>query len=100
MIKFTRTFMRPHTEAEWYTPSAAFSAWIQENYINTGLCTKFREMTYADSSKLVMTLESNWSDDTDLASIASQSEWADELALEIEHNTAWEIILLNKDLIN
>ena len=100
MKSYTRTFMRPHTEAEWYKPSATFLAWIQENYIDTGICTKFREMTYTDSSKLVMVLESNWNDDTDVANIASQAEWANELALEIEHNTAWEIILLNKDLVS
>jgi len=100
MKTFTRTFMRPHTEAEWYTPSATFLAWIQENYIDTGICTKFREATFADSSKLVTTLTSSWSDDVDVANIASQAEWANELALEIEHNTAWEIILLNKDSIN
>ena len=100
MKTYTRTFMRPHTEADWYNPSAAFSAWIQENYIDTGICTKFREATFADSSKLVMTLASSWSDDADLVSIHSRSEWADELALEIEHNDAWEIILLNKDLVN
>lgn len=100
MKTYTRTFMRPHTEAEWYTPSATFLAWIQENYIDTGLCTKFREATFADFSKLVTTLTSSWSDDADLASIVSRSEWADELALEIEHNTGWEIILLDKDSIN
>ena len=100
MKTFTRTFMRPHTEAEWYTPSATFLAWVRETYIDTGLCTKFREATFADSSKLIITLESSWSDDADLVSIQSRSELANELALEIEHNTAWEIILLNKDPVN
>ena len=100
MKTFTRTFMRPHSEAEWYKPSAKFSAWIQKNYIDTGLCTKFREATFVDSNKLVMTLESQWSDDADLVSIHDQPEWTNELALEIEHNIAWEIVLLNKDSIN
>jgi hypothetical protein len=100
MKTFTRTFLRPHTDAEWYTPTATFRAWIQENYIDTGLCTKFREATYSDTNKLVMTLESAWSDDADLLNILQQPEWAVELALEIEHNISWEIILLNKDEIN
>lgn len=92
--------MRPHTEAEWYTPTAAFTAWMQESYIDTGMCTKFREMTYNDSSKLVMTLESEWADDVDVITIVAQPEWAKELALEIEHNTGWEIVLLDKTNID
>jgi hypothetical protein len=97
---FTRTFLRPHTDAEWYTPRESFRAWVQENYIDTGLCIKFREVTYSDTNKLVMTLESQWSDDADLVSIYNQPEWAEELALEIEHHTVWEITLLNKDPIS
>lgn len=98
MRKYTRTFMRPHTEAEWYTPTAAFTAWVKENYIDTGMCTQFRKIT--DSNKLVMVLESEWNDAVDLVNIASQAEWFDELELEIEHNTAWEIKILHKDTIN
>jgi hypothetical protein len=97
---FTRTFLRPHIDAEWYTPTAAFRARIQENYIDTGLCTKFREATYSDTNKLVMTLESNWSDEADLPNILQRPEWAAELALEIDHNIAWEIVLLNKDNVS
>jgi hypothetical protein len=97
MKTFTRTFLRPYEDAEWYVPSAAFLAWIQENYIDTGLCTKFREATYSDTNKLVMTLESIWSDDADLSTISQRPEWLDELVLEIEHNTAWQIELLGID---
>jgi hypothetical protein len=100
MKTYTRTFLRPHTDAEWYTPSATFRAWVQENYIDTGLCIKFRELTYSDTNKLVMTLESSWSDDADLVSIHSRPKWAEELALEMDHNNAWEISLLHKDEIN
>ena len=98
MKSFKRTFMRPHTDAEWYTPTAAFTAWVKENYIDTEMCTQFREMTFSDSSKLVMTLESKWA--VDITAIVAQPEWAKELALEIEHNTGWEIVLLHKDTIN
>ena len=101
MKVYKRNFMRPHTEAPWYTASDAFEAWIKTNYIDTGKCTQWREMTYDDSSKLTMTLSSTWDENqVDLDSLTSQNEWVLETETEVQHNEDWGIILVSKGVID
>ena len=94
MKTYKRNFIRPHTDAPWYTPSDEFTAWIKETYIDTGKCTKWREMTYDDDTKLTMTLESNLTDDMNM-SIVSESIWQVSQEEEVQHNTDWGIIVLS-----
>ncbi len=96
-MKYSKTFMRPHTDAEWYTPSDEFKAWIKTNYIDTGLCTEWRAMEYTDSSELVMKITSTFVDDSgiDLEAEVLKQEWVDNLTSEKEWNEAWEIVCLS-----
>ena len=91
MKVYKRNFMRPHTDAPWFTPSDKFKTWIKTNYEDTGKCTKFREMSYDDSSELTMTLESHWDDSSasDMANILASSEWQESLT-----NTVFIVFLL------
>ena len=98
MKVYKRNFMRPHTDAPWFTPSDKFKTWIKTNYEDTGKCTKFREMSYDDSSELTMTLESHWDDSSasDMTNILASSEWQESLEEEKQHNTDWGIILISQ----
>ena len=96
-MRYSKTFMRPHTEADWYTPTDEFKAWIQTNYIDTNLCSEWRTMTYTDSSNLVMKITSVYADDAgvDLEAEMAKQEFVDNLAVEKEWNEAWEIVCLS-----
>lgn len=98
MKKFTRIFIRPHTEVEFYQPRQSFLDHMQATYIDTGKCTKFREVNYKDDNKLVIEYISEWTDDSDLNWATTDSVWAAESALELEWNAACEILLLDKQL--
>lgn len=96
-MKYSKTFMRPHTDAEWYTPSAEFMAWVKENYIDTGLLFEWRVREYTDSSELVMKETSTYADDKgiDLEQEVLKQPWVDNLTAEKAWNEAWEIVCLN-----
>lgn len=93
---FTRVFVRPTTEYDWYQSSDDFKKTIQEKYIDTGLCLKFRERTYNDDSKLVVTETTEWSDDADLKIIRQDPIWLDDMAYMNAYYDYVGIILLEK----
>ena len=96
-MKYSKTFMRPHTDAEWYTPSDEFKAWVKKTYIDTGLLTEWRKREYTDSSELVMKETSTYVDGlgTDLEAEVLKQPWVDNLKAEKAWNEAWEIVCLN-----
>ena len=95
---YKRNFMRPHTDAPWYIPRDEFTAWVKEKYIDTGKCSKWREMSYDDSSELTMTLESVWDDSITVEEVTSQPMWVESTESEIQHNTDWGIILVSQGM--
>lgn len=97
MKRFTRVFIRPHTEVDFYKPSDAFLQHIQDAYISTGKCTKFREATFKDQGKLVLELVSEWSDEILEDIVENDKMWANVIAEELEYNMACEIVLAHKD---
>jgi hypothetical protein len=98
MKRFTRVFIRPHTEVDFYKPSDTFLQHIQDTYIATGKCTKFREATFKDQGKLVLELVSEWDDEISESIADNDPVWAANYAIELEYNTACEIILAHKEL--
>ena len=100
MAIYSKTFMRPHTDAEWYTPSDEFKAWSKSDYLDTGKCLSWRVMEYTDSSQLVMKIKSTWADDKglDLEEEMAKDQWQNNLTAEKEWNEAWEIVCLNHGL--
>jgi len=98
MKRFTRQFIRPHTEVEFYAPQQSFLDHIQEIAIDTGLCTKFREASFLDDSKLVIQYVSEWVDSVDLNDVTNDAEWMAEQARELEYNTACEIVCISRTM--
>jgi len=96
MKRYTRVFIRPHNEVEFYTPQASFMSHIQSTYIDTGKCTKFREATWKDEDQLVIQLVSEWSDDMTIEQAEGDAVWSAERDRELEYNTACEIICLER----
>jgi len=106
-IVFRRRFIRPHTDVEFYAVSDEFRAHMQSTYIDTGMCSKFREKTFVDSSKLILQIESVWDDTIEAVDVSKLTDladhdplWAAENAKEIEYNAACEIVLVHKELVN
>lgn len=100
MKKFTRIFIRPHTEVDFYQPSKEFLDHMQTTYIDTGKCLKLRERSYKDANELVLELISEWTDESDPNWAITDSVWAEELEKEIQYNKDCEILLLDKSLVN
>ena len=98
MIRFTRIFIRPHADIDFYNPGDDFLKHVKETYIDTGMCTKFREKSFKDSGNLVLELVSEWSADIDETITENDDIWAKEIVKENEYNQACEIILAHKDL--
>lgn len=93
-MKYTRKFVRPNTETPWYTPGDDFMSYIQENFIDTGLCTSFRQQSL-DDSECVLTLTSIWADDIDYATLSTDPIWKSEVDKEIAWNEGSEILMLD-----
>lgn len=97
---FTRSFIRPHKEVEFYNMTDAFKAHIQRTYIDTGVCIRFRDVSYESVHRSIIIIESEWDTahtlfHSDL--VASDPLWMAENVLELEYNAATEITLLHKD---
>ena len=98
MKRFTRQFIRPHTDVDFYSPRQAFLDQIQTVGIDSGLCTKFREASFLDDSELVIQYVSEWADSVDLEEIASHDWWTEETARELEYNAACEIVCISRSM--
>jgi hypothetical protein len=96
MKRFTRIFIRPHTEVDFYQPRQEFLDFINETYIKTGKCIKFREASYKDANQLVLELTSEWIDDVNNEIELTKDEWIIESRRELEYNETCEIILIEK----
>ena len=90
---FTKKFVRPSTDTDWYTPSAEFMSHIQTTYIDTGKCIRFREKTL-DETGCVITILSEWVDGTDIDAVMADPIWVTEKDREIAWNEGSEILLL------
>lgn len=96
MKRFTRVFLRPHNEVDFYQPQESFLNHIKATYIDTGKCTKWRETSFKDANGLTIQYISEWTDDIDLSIATEDPVWAAERAREEEYNTACEIVCLEK----
>lgn len=97
MKSFTRVFIRPHNEVDFYQPSKEFLDHIQKEYIDTGKCLKFREATFKDENELILKLTSEWANGVDFSEIMNNdTSWKEEVKKELDYNKSCEIILLDK----
>jgi hypothetical protein len=59
-IKYTRAYSRKDQSVNFYEDREAFLEYIKTNYIDTGMCTSFREKKYLDENELVVEYVSVW----------------------------------------
>ena len=109
-VIFKRTFIRPYEDIDFWEAPADLINHMKTNYIDTGKCIRFRDVTLTDSSGLVCEVVSEWTDEA-VAEILNGAEsltpevlaeydatWAEYRAQEIEYNEACEIVNLRIEL--
>lgn len=62
MKEYIKQFVRPSTSVEFYQDDQEFLDYINETYIKTGKCLKFRELSFFDEEKLVLISKSVWTE--------------------------------------
>ena len=90
---FSKKFVLPSVEVDWYEPSADFLAYVKEKWIDTGICTSFRTKTL-DETQCILTITSEWDDSHDLDTILKDPKWEEEKDKEVAWNEGCEILLL------
>lgn len=90
---FTKKFVRPSVDVDWYTPSEEFMSHVQTTYIDTGKCIRFREKSL-DETGCVITILSEWADDIDINAVLSDPVWEAEKDKEVSWNEGSEILML------
>ena len=109
-VIFKRTFIRPYEDIDFWTPPAELVAHMKTNYIDTGKCIRFRDITLTDSSGLVAEVISEWTEEG-AAEVLNGAEtltpevleafdpvWAGYRAEEIQYNEECEIVNLRIEL--
>lgn len=109
-VIFKRTFIRPYEDIEFWSAPEEFVAHMKTNYIDTGKCIRFRDVTLTDSSGLVAEIVSEWTDEA-VAEILNGEEtltpevleafdptWASYRAVETSYNEECEIVNLRIEL--
>jgi hypothetical protein len=59
-IKYVRIYSRKSTDTPFYQGSPSFLSYVQETYIDSGLCVSFRVPKYLDDEQLTVEFVSEW----------------------------------------